>query len=121
MINPKPVKLAGRQPLQHQFVRVGKNLWILHPQSYQSVDVKEAPITKIAAGRSPIGEPEVLPFEQSVERRWVLIHLLDDSVDRGATFRILVQQSGDQLPENRFVTVAAAQAGVVDRSRQRQL
>ena len=81
MVDAHAVEHALAEPAQDQRVRVGEDPLVLHAQADQGVDVEEAPIAEIAAGRAPERQPIVLALEQRVKRVGIGVELADHGID----------------------------------------
>ena len=67
VVNAHPVEHALSEPSQDQRVRVGEDLFVLHAQGDQGVNVEEPPIAEIASCGAPERQAIVLALEQRVQ------------------------------------------------------
>jgi hypothetical protein len=110
VVDAQPVEHARLEPSDDQLVGVAEDGLVLHPQGGQRVDVEEAPVVELPAGRPPEGEAVVLALQQGVEGVVVGVdpgHLGVDGLGHG---RILLAQPGQAGSEDLLVAVALPHA-----------
>ncbi len=113
MIDPQPVEHALVHPLEHAEMCVLKDLFIFNPQADERVDIEEPPVSQIAIGAAPPGEPVVLHFEQRVQRIGVAVHVGDDLIDGRRRERVFVEQPSQLLAEHGLVAMPPSHARAI--------
>ena len=120
MVDPQAVEHAVAEPLQNEGVGVGEDAILLGAQAHQRVDVEEAAIAEVAAGRPPERQPVVLPLEQGVQRVGAGVDLVDHAGDRGRDVGLLAQEPVEELAQHFLVAMALLHAEPVRGRRERQ-
>ena len=67
MVDADAVERPIPQPTEHQLVGVVEDLGVFDADGCQAVDVEEAAVVQVPAGRLPAGEAIVLLLEKVVE------------------------------------------------------
>ena len=68
MIDSQTIEFAGVYKVQHQTVRLLKNLQFFHPEACQFIDVKKAAVIYFICCNPPEGKPVWLIFQQIMEQ-----------------------------------------------------
>jgi hypothetical protein len=90
MVDPQPVNHAPLDPLEHQTVRVFKNVLFLHPQAGQRVDVEEPAIGQFLPRRAPERKSIILTVQQQPHGGRIGVDLDDRVVDCPGHVRLLL-------------------------------
>ena len=120
MVDTKPVEHAVAEPAQDERMGRREHPIVLRAEPHERVDVEEAPIAQLAAGRPPERQTVVLALEERVQRVGARIHLVDDLVDDGRDFGVLPEQAFQEPAQHLLVAVAALDAQPIRRRGERQ-
>ena len=120
MIDADAVKHALQQPSQHQAMRIGEDLFVLHAQPDQSADIEEAAVAEIASGRAPERQTIILPFQHRVEQVVIGVECGDRSSIAPATSGEDPMRPVDGGLQHSDIALAAVHALAVGRGRKWQ-
>ena len=99
---------------------VGEDPLVLDAQPHQGMNVEEAAVVELVAGRAPEGGAKVLTAQQLVQPVGIGVDLLHHGVDGRGDVRELLAEAGQLAGEDLLVPMAAEAVLTVGRRSERK-